>query len=223
MTQTKKGQDSPALTRPSGNRPGQRQQERLQRLARRRRRRQRITSVIVAIIFLVVASLGIWQFKNYQDRTASQHDAETATAAVHTTATANVHASATAKVEAPDTPPQVNAQPVTLSDGLQYIDIQEGTGSPAANGSTLSVTYTGWLQSNGQKFDSSYDHGGQPFSVTLGQGQVIKGWDEGLVGVKAGGKRRLIIPGALGYGAQGSGPIPPDATLIFDIKVISIQ
>ena len=188
MTQTKKGQDSPALTRPSGNRPGQRQQERLQRLARRRRRRQRITSVIVAIIFLVVASLGIWQFKNYQDRTASQHDAETATAAVHTTATANVHASATAKVEAPDTPPQVNAQPVTLSDGLQYIDIQEGTGSPAANGSTLSVTYTGWLQSNGQKFDSSVDRG-EPINFPLNR--VIKGWTEGVGSMKVGGKRKL--------------------------------
>lgn len=253
-----KGQDTPHPSRPSGNRPGQRQQERLQRIARRRRRRQRVISAVVAIMLLVAAILIIWQYQQYQnnqDQIASQHAIATAnvqnaqasaTANVlnaHASATANVlntQASATAQVYAAtptpvvgsptppsDQPPVVNQTPVTLSDGLQYIDITEGGGVPATNGSTLSVIYTGWLQSSGQKFDSTYDDGGQPFSVTLGQGQVIKGWEEGLIGIRSGGTRRLIIPGALAYGPQGQSqgkvPIPPNATLIFDVTVVSIQ
>jgi FKBP-type peptidyl-prolyl cis-trans isomerase FkpA len=110
---------------------------------------------------------------------------------------------------------------------LQYIDTKTGCGTPAASGSALSAIYVGWLQSTGQKFDSTVDDGGQPFSVTLGQGQVIPGWDEGLVGIKAGGTRRLIIPAALAYGSQGQSqgkvPIPPNATLIFDVTVVSVQ
>src|SRR5204862_4718078 len=125
----------------------------------------------------------------------------------HASATArtqNTYATQTAQVEAAtptpvvgsptpasDKPPVVDTKPVTLPDGLQYIDITEGGGVPAASGSTLSVLYTGWLQSTGQKFDSSYDDGGQPFSVTLGQGQVIKGFEEGLLGIRSGGTRRL--------------------------------
>src|SRR5262249_4283117 len=128
---------------------------------------------------------------------------------------------------ASDKPPVVDTKPVTLPDGLRYIDITEGGGVPAASGSTLSVLYTGWLQSTGQKFDSSYDDGGQPFSVTLGQGQVIKGFDEGLLGIRSGGTRRLIIPAVLAYGETGSSggkvSIPPNATLIFDVTVVSIQ
>jgi len=87
----------------------------------------------------------------------------------------------------------------------------------------VSVQYTGWLAANSKEFDSSYDHGGKPFGVTIGQGKVIKGWEEGLVGVKVGGTRRLIIPAALAYGPQGSPPvIPANAVLIFDITVVSI-
>jgi FKBP-type peptidyl-prolyl cis-trans isomerase len=86
------------------------------------------------------------------------------------------------------------------------------------------VQYTGWLASNGQKFDSSYDHGGQPFALTLGQHQVIPGWEEGLIGMKPGGTRRILIPPALGYGAQGSPPaIPANSTLIFDVTMVSVQ
>ena len=111
-----------------------------------------------------------------------------------------------------------------LTNGLKCIDLKVGTGAPAESGSTVSVLYTGWLAANGKEFDSSYDHGGQAFAVTIGQGQVIKGWEEGLIGVKAGGTRRIIIPADLGYGAQGSPPrIPAKATLIFDITVISIK
>jgi FKBP-type peptidyl-prolyl cis-trans isomerase FkpA len=116
---------------------------------------------------------------------------------------------------------------VTLPDGLQYIDITEGGGVPATSGSSVSVIYTGWLQSTGQKFDSTYDDGGQPFSVTLGQGQVIEGWDKGLIGIRSGGTRRLIIPAALAYGSQGASQgkvaIPPNATLIFDVTAVSVQ
>jgi FKBP-type peptidyl-prolyl cis-trans isomerase FkpA len=121
----------------------------------------------------------------------------------------------------------VDTKPVTLPSGLQYIDLTKGGGVPAANGNTVSVLYTGWLQSSGQKFDSSYDHDGQPFAVTLGQGQAIKGFEEGLIGIRSGGTRRLIIPPALAYGSQGVSqgkvPIPPDATLIFDITVAGIK
>jgi FKBP-type peptidyl-prolyl cis-trans isomerase len=232
---------------PSGNRPGQRQQERLQRLARRRKRQQRILSVIVAMLLVIVAGIGIWQYQRYTDsqaQIASQHEAATASVQnAHASATAqtqNVHATQTAQVlaatptpvvgtptPAPDKPPAVDKQPVTLPNGLQYIDLTEGGGVPAVNGNTLSVTYTGWLQSSGQKFDSSYDHDGQPFSITLGQGQVIKGFEEGLVGARSGETRRLIIPPTLAYGSQGASqgkvPIPPDATLIFDVTVVSIK
>ncbi len=90
-------------------------------------------------------------------------------------------------------------------------------------GNTVSIQYTGWL-ANGKKFDSSYDHGGTPFSVQVGQGKVIRGFDLGLIGMRLGGTRRLIIPAKLGYGAQGSPPvIPPNATLIFDITLVSIK
>src|SRR6188768_259385 len=103
---------------------------------------------------------------------------------------------------------------VTTSSGLQYIDLKVGTGATAQ---TVSVHYTGWLE-NGKKFDSSVDRG-QPFSFPLGAGPVIKGWDEGVKGMKVGGKRKLIIPSNLGYGARGAGGvIPPNATLIFEVE-----
>ncbi len=109
-----------------------------------------------------------------------------------------------------------------LPDGLQTGEIAPGSGAAAHAGQKLSVQYTGWLASNGSKFDSSRTRG-QAFSFTLGNHEVIQGWDEGLVGARAGGKRRLVIPPALGYGAQGAGgAIPPNATLVFDIEVVSI-
>jgi len=107
------------------------------------------------------------------------------------------------------------------ADGLGVGDIVVGTGPGAAAGQRLTVQYTGWLQ-NGTMFDSSRTRN-QPFPLTLGNHEVIQGWDEGLQGVKAGGKRRLVIPPALGYGANGAGGvIPPNATLVFDIEVVSI-
>lgn len=110
---------------------------------------------------------------------------------------------------------------IVTSSGLQYIDQVVGTGEVAKAGQTVSVHYTGWL-TNGTKFDSSVDRG-QPFSFPLGAGRVIKGWDEGVQGMKVGGKRKLTIPANLGYGARGAGGvIPPNATLVFDVELLSV-
>lgn len=110
---------------------------------------------------------------------------------------------------------------VTTASGLQYIDLKVGTGATAQAGQTVTVHYTGWLE-NGKKFDSSVDRG-QPFSFPLGAGRVIKGWDEGVQGMKVGGKRKLIIPSNLGYGARGAGGvIPPNATLIFEVELLGL-
>ena len=106
---------------------------------------------------------------------------------------------------------------------LETDDKVVGSGREAKTGDTVHVQYTGTLM-NGTKFDSSYDHGGDPFKFTIGKGEVIKGWDEGVVGMKIGGKRRLRIPPSLGYGAKGSPPsIPANAGLVFDIELVSVD
>jgi FKBP-type peptidyl-prolyl cis-trans isomerase FkpA len=111
---------------------------------------------------------------------------------------------------------------VTMPDGLKYTDDQVGTGAEAQTGKTVSVHYTGWLL-DGTKFDSSKDRN-QPFSFPLGRGQVIKGWDEGVAGMKVGGKRTLVIPPDLGYGANGAGGvIPPNATLKFEVELLDVK
>jgi FKBP-type peptidyl-prolyl cis-trans isomerase len=121
----------------------------------------------------------------------------------------------------PSGPTKVNGQPTTTPSGLEYWDIVVGTGATAVPGKPVSVHYTGWL-TNGDKFDSSLDRG-KPFVFPLGEGQVIKGWDEGVAGMKAGGKRQLKIPPALGYGDSGAGGvIPPKATLIFDVELLEV-
>ena len=111
---------------------------------------------------------------------------------------------------------------IATGSGLKYVGLQEGTGEVAKAGQTVSVHYTGWLE-NGTKFDSSHDRR-QPFSFNLGGGQVIRGWDEGVAGMKVGGKRRLTIPAGLGYGARGAGGvIPPNATLIFEVELLGLK
>ena len=121
---------------------------------------------------------------------------------------------------------QSAAKPVTTSSGLQIIDTKVGTGASPRPNQTAVVHYTGWLYTNGakgQKFDSSVDRG-EPFEFPVGQGRVIKGWDEGVATMKIGGKRTLIVPPGLGYGARGAGgAIPPNATLMFDVELLGVK
>ena len=112
---------------------------------------------------------------------------------------------------------------------LQVSDSTVGNGAAATNGKTVSVHYTGWLYDgkaadrHGKKFDSSRDRG-EPFEFRLGAGMVIAGWDQGVAGMKVGGKRTLIIPSALGYGSRGAGgAIPPNATLVFDVELLAVR
>ena len=119
------------------------------------------------------------------------------------------------------------AKPMTKTEsGLQYRDIKEGTGEKPKKGQSCVVHYTGWLwqdDAKGKKFDSSVDRG-EPFDFPVGAGKVIKGWDEGVLSMKVGGKRELIIPPQLGYGARGAGDvIPPNATLLFEVELLKID
>lgn len=192
--------------------------------ARRRRRNQRLGLGVTAVLVIVVITVVAWQVitKNAETtRLENLHSAGTATAAARATATENVLA--------PAVPPVLTATPTKTSDGLQYIDIKVGTGNAVKEGDTISVQYTGWVQSTQVKFDSSYDDNkdGKPTQFTLvgpDQNGVIKGWVEGVSGMKPGGERRLIIPPDLAYGKDGSPPlIPANATLIFDIQLVSID
>src|SRR6266436_2167372 len=118
-------------------------------------------------------------------------------------------------------PTKVTGKPTSTASGLQYWDVVVGTGATAVSGKPVKVHYTGWL-ADGKKFDSSVDRG-QPFEFPLGAGRVIKGWDEGVAGMKVGGKRQLRIPPDLGYGGRGAGGvIPPNATLIFDVELLDV-
>ena len=121
---------------------------------------------------------------------------------------------------------QTAGKPMTTASGLQIIDSKVGTGASPASGQTCVMHYTGWLYENGQKgkkFDSSVDRN-EPFEFKIGQRQVIAGWDEGVASMKVGGKRTLIIPPALGYGARGAGGvIPPNATLVFEVELLDVK
>jgi len=125
--------------------------------------------------------------------------------------------------EAPSAPAKADSSSISL----QKIDTTVGTGAEATPGKRVTVNYTGWLylpdapQHHGEQFDSSV--GRKPFTFQLGSGMVIPGWDQGVAGMKVGGKRTLVIPAALGYGAEGGGPIPPNANLIFDVELLDVQ
>jgi len=121
---------------------------------------------------------------------------------------------------------QATGKTMTTPSGLQITDSKVGTGATPKSGQTCVMHYTGWLYQNGvkgKKFDSSVDRG-EPFEFVIGQKQVIAGWDEGVSTMKVGGKRTLIIPPALGYGARGAGgAIPPNATLMFDVELLTVK
>lgn len=106
------------------------------------------------------------------------------------------------------------------SDHILYHDVVVGTGAEAKPGNTVRVTYTGWLP-DGEEFDSNV--GDAPFQFALGAGQVVQGWDEGLVGMRAGGKRRLLVGSEAGYGREGNGPIPPNSSMVFEVEMLSVQ
>ncbi|MBD2356584.1 FKBP-type peptidyl-prolyl cis-trans isomerase [Tolypothrix sp. FACHB-123] len=163
--------------------------------------------MLVCVVVLVLAQIG-----SKQDSAIAAN--LTNTAPVPTTITENNNLIASNTMS--------DANTVTTDSGLQYVEIEEGTGAIPKAGQTVVVHYTGTL-TNGKKFDSSVDRG-QPFSFKLGVGQVIKGWDEGLSTMKVGGKRKLTIPPELGYGARGAGGvIPPNATLVFDVELLDIK
>ncbi len=232
-------------------RPGQRQQERLQRIARRRRRNQIILSTIVALMLIGIGIAGAVQYQAYnkhqQDLSVAATGTSTTKASIKSTAQAKATVTAVAHVTAtsvarivgtayagtpipsagPSQPPSIpssSSAVVKSPTGLEYLDVKVGTGATAQAGSTVSVEYTGWLASSGTKFDSSFDRGGQPYDVTpLGKAQVIPGWNEGLIGMKVGGTRRLLIPPSLAYGSQANGPIPANSVLIFDVTVVAIK
>ncbi|HYU74475.1 MAG TPA: FKBP-type peptidyl-prolyl cis-trans isomerase [Ktedonobacteraceae bacterium] len=236
MTQTVNGQKKAPQKQ---SRPGQRQQERLMRLERRRRRRRIWGSILVALVVIALSSISYWQYQRITTQINADRSAKATATTIAATATTttkncfvspagtqpnNIYSSAATPSAGPATAPHITGSVVTLKDGLKYVDIKTGKGTAAKRGSTVTVEYTGWLASTCKKFDSSYDRGGQPFSVALGQHQVIPGWDEGVVGMKPGGIRRLSIPPALAYGAQGQPPtIPANTTLIFDVTLLSLK
>ena len=159
-----------------------------------------------------------------QKRTEPAADATTEAApAAAPTDTSQVDSISPAAPAASSKEAEVNDPELTTTpSGLKYTDEVVGNGAEAKTGQTAVVHYTGWLL-DGKKFDSSKDRG-QPFSFPLGRGQVIKGWDEGVVGMRVGGKRTLIIPADLGYGARGAGGvIPPNSTLKFEVELLDLK
>ena len=179
---------------------------------------------MAALVVALVLVLVVCGCKSQQPETATS-PAETE--AVEAESTESESPEATEEVDSVDVAQNLGTpsenEVVTMDSGLKYIDVTVGDGAEAAARQTVSVHYTGWLV-NGSKFDSSKDRG-QPFEFPLGAGSVIKGWDEGVAGMKIGGVRKLIIPSDMGYGSEGAGAgvIPPNSTLIFEVELLGVK
>ena len=141
--------------------------------------------------------------------------------AAETPAATNPAETPAAEVPAVEPPASATGSVTADVTELKIEDVKVGTGAEAKTGDTVSVHYKGWL-TDGTKFESSKDSG-RPFAFQVGQGMVIKGWDDGVAGMKVGGVRKLTIPADMGYGAQGSGPIPPNATIVFEIELLAVK
>jgi hypothetical protein len=185
-----------------------REQRRAQRIARRNRQR----AIIGAIALLVIILIAFFVYRDYQSKLQASITPTSVT-------TPNSPGGSYPIGTLDKTPPTPSASAVKTASGLVYEDLRVGDGAIAKAGDAVSVNYTGWLQ-DGTKFDSSIDRG-QPSEFSLGQ--VIQGWNEGVVGMKVNGTRLLVIPPSLGYGSTANGSIPANSTLIFEVQLVAIK
>jgi len=209
-----------------------REQRRQRRAERQHRTRLIIGGIVLFVIVFIAFIVFIKWFQNNQAQKIANATTtvQVATNAIYTATaavqqTANAYAQSTLDAIASTVKPMtfmgIPTDTVKLDTGLQYKDLVVGTGQEAKTGIMVSVHYTGWL-TDGTKFDSSVDRG-QPFDFSIGAGNVIKGWDDGVVGMKIGGYRILVIPPNMAYGPQGQGSIPANATLVFEIVLLNIK
>jgi peptidylprolyl isomerase len=176
--------------------------------------------VSLGVMLACVVVLIVSQFMGKSDTAIASELTSTPQVAATMMKTHNASIAPTLMADASTSP--TPKEPVTTASGLKYVDLVEGTGASPQKGQTVTVHYTGTLE-DGTKFDSSRDRN-QPFQFKIGVGQVIKGWDEGVGSMKVGGRRQLIIPSELGYGARGAGGIiPPNATLLFDVELLKLS
>lgn len=175
-----------------------------------------VTAAGIAVALAVIVGVGLFVFGpqmfSAPVETASDIRPDLSTASV----------AASLPTQQPIQKPMSQDLPQELPTTLTVTDTQVGTGSEAVAGATVAVKYTGMLP-NGTVFDATERHGGEPIEFALGTGRVIRGWDEGLLGMKVGGKRRLVIPPDMAYGSQGVGSIPPNSTLIFDVELVAVN
>jgi peptidylprolyl isomerase len=177
-------------------------------------------AIAVVAVFFIFPGLSPWKTQSAPEQDQSQITTQTATTSMSTGNEIDANGNLAAPTAAPT---NGSAGTITTADGLQITDEAIGQGPAAAAGDNVTMQYVGSL-TNGTVFDASAKHGTEGFEFALGSGQVIKGWDEGIVGMKVGGKRKLVIPAELGYGSRGAGAaIPPNSTLIFEVELVKLQ